>query len=177
MIFRDFTIVAGAVQSRRVYDTREIAEPALDRCQEMLRELRLGAVWVDHGVEGLPPFGVGLGVPAWLAKAGGVAVESPGRFFRVGSSDGEEFQINLVLGERESSRDFLDLATVMGLSLGFGDKWVRRGPARAGHLMIHERPLLATTFVPVAGLTVGLVKVAADFSTCFAAALLLESNA
>ena len=44
MIFRDFTIVAGAVQSRRVYDTREIAEPALDRCQEMLRELRLGAV-------------------------------------------------------------------------------------------------------------------------------------
>lgn len=175
MIFNDFTILAGGIHSSRVYETAELAQEAVETCAGMTTRLRRGELRVSHGIEGMIPFTVSLSAPSQLATLG-EAVESAGRFFTVADPQGMEFQVNLILYANEGENEERDIATLYALSCGVVNKNVDMDALGAFIQTLQSaRPCLATTLLPT--LNAPLVRLAADFSTCFAAALLLEKEA
>lgn len=174
MKFHDFTITRGRIRSRRIQDTTALVPGAVAITDRMLRELRAEAARVEHGIEGLPPIELMLGLPlrdeiarddARLA----IRMAAPGRFFCAAMPGAEiPFQLNLVL-PRDDTRADVDrraIATLLGLSM----------PERpVEEPMIEElwahRPFLATTVFP-APADPETVRIAADLSTCFAASML-----
>lgn len=181
MKFHDLTVLAGRVHSRRTQDSTALDPGAVEVARGMLRRLRGGETEVAHGVEGIPDFRVALGLPMFSDTPGldprlQVRVAAPGRFFCVRDPRSElAWQVNLVLpGGDLGAREAVDrraVATLLGIS-----------QAEAGgsdsvptmEAIWQARPVLATTLLdmPLGGPE--LVAVAADFATCFAAAMLLE---
>jgi hypothetical protein len=171
MIFHDYTLMAGRVHSRRRWDTRALSPEALDVCAGLLERLRAGEAQVEHGQEGLPPFWVGLGLSKQFPEALGYEL-----FFCVGGRNQEAFQYNVVIHHHTDPGPGLwGLTTALAISFG-GE----RPEGLTAHSLeetvaplYHERPLLETALLPLAGLDLKVVTVAADFATCFAATWLL----
>lgn len=188
MKFNDITLDGGAIYSRRRHDTTATVQPAIDTCRRMLKELRSGELETTHGIDGLPPFFVSLGVPDDVHSELGERVEHRGRIFcvRYPTSD-RPFQINLVLpdGSRDADpenpgEDGYAAGTVAALSAAFAGK-EHEGEVLENTVreIFKARPVLATALDPTAFKTasadaIETIQIAADFATCFAAALLLE---
>jgi hypothetical protein len=184
MEFRDYTITSGDIQSERRHDTAAMASHAVEAAGEFLGELHAGKTRVRVRVPGLPEFDVMLGIPE--AVFGGdrqlrARSAAPGRFFCVAAPGCPPFQYNLVLpaGRISMHQQTIDqraIATLVGLSTRLGSPENGSGPQRVIQRLWNTRPLLATTFLardlPVSPASLWLVMVAADFSTCFAAAML-----
>lgn len=176
MTFRDYTMMDGRIHSRRTWDTRELDQGAVRRCAEMLRDLQRGAREVPHGIAGLPPFTARLGLPSppWP--------QAPGNelFFLAGAPGEEAFQFNLVL-HRDTPREpaCWGAATLLAISsAGFREpgQWTESEIEEMVGPLYDDRPLLATalmpSWAPTNAAALEVVRVAADFSTCFAAAWL-----
>lgn len=184
MKFHDYTISGGEIYSQRIQDTEELAPTALRGTMQMLRSLQAGQTFVEHGIRGLPRFGALLGLPLRentyaadpeLAER----MAAPGRFFCVATRKKHHpFQINLVLPYRlvltdeDEDSDKRAIATLLGISTGSRPFDL----VKAGETIERiwsTRPLLATILLPYT-FSPDLIMVAADFSTCFAAAILLD---
>lgn len=175
MIFRDFTIFRGRIHSQRTQNTDALAPEALALCRTLIQRLRQGELSVWHGVEGLPYFSVSFGAPSFLAELG-EAVENAGRFFTLSDQFGGEFQVNCVLSPDPAENDSRDVATIFGISL----PEIERFKVTEADIerIVASRPALLTTVGTLENspLMEDVISVAADFSTCFAAALLLEED-
>ena len=182
MKFNDYTLRGGTIMSRRVYQTEALAEHAVATCAKMLTLLRQGADWVTHDIPGMVEFGVSLGPPQWLLDTMGERVEAPNRFFCVSERGQDAFQFNIVLDAGPlTEQDDRAVATALALSL-MGDlsgKTQNLSSEEAIEMQVREitqtRPVLATALTPNYAISRDVVMIAADFSTCFAAAMLLET--
>ncbi len=171
MIFRDVTIGNGAVQSRRVVDSRELSANAVDLCKSLLSRLRAGEPEVEHGVEGLPPFSVRLGMPEEFKPAAGNAL-----VFCVGAPGQTPFQFNcLVQKDTEQTPALYGITTILGVSLQ-GRGMAVTALSEIVAPLYEERPIVVATVLPIAGVDEEPIMVAADFATCFAAAWLLKGD-
>lgn len=172
MIFRDYTIVNAHIHSRRTYDTRDLAPSAVETCRRMLR-LCQDRIEVPHGIEGMPAFTVRLGLPPSFSQAGAecmFTVQEPGRI---------PFQYNALLRNSTEWGDAVyGVTTVLALSYGGGqipgDDLDTVEIERKVRPFYDARPSLLTALLPTCD-DVDVIRIAADFSTCFAAAWLLES--
>lgn len=174
MTFNDFTLLGGSIKSRRQHDTDQLAQPAILDCQTMLKQLRRGDLFVQHGISDLPRFGVSLGLPPELAqKMGRDRLE--GNFFCVGETPDALFQMNLVLSKTDLEME--PVATMMGLSLvgGITKAGNPQEQMKTMQTLFNSAPCLITALMPVM-VSIETVQVAADFATCFAAAMLLEEE-
>lgn len=172
MTFHDLTIIGGAVHSRRLYDTRELEPKAIEIAARMLQGLRRGALEVRHGIKAIPSFSVRLGLPPEYPTSLGDKL-----FFTVGAPARPPWQYNVLLRAGED----LDAArwaavTLLGISLVGGDPPDAESFGEIVEAIIAERPALLATVIPAEGMTLERIKFAADFATCFGAALLLEDT-
>ena len=174
MTFNDFTLHAGAIRSRRTRDTDELAPWAVDHCRIMLLRLLQDGGQVEHGVDGLPCFAVSLNVPPAFIEALGEQVEAPDRIFCIQQPGRDPFQINLVLPPEPAPIDSFAAATLLGISL-LGQAGRDPPPDALERIqeILSARPVLATALIPTT-VDPHTIMIAADFSTCFAAAMLLE---
>lgn len=175
MRFQDFTIAAGGIRSRRTQDTDKLEPLAVALCSRILEQLQRLGGWIGHGVSGMPVFEVSLNAPAELIAMMGESVEAPDRLFCVRSGgQTSPFQFNVVLPADPSPVDARVCATILGLSLATADE-----PTPHDLSVINEildaRPCMATTILPIGRMDFQTVSIAADFSTCFAAAMLLAA--
>lgn len=176
MRFRDFTVINGLITARRAQDSDHLAPAAVEYCRETLRELRALPAGSRLQVCDKPVLYVAIGLPDGLD----VNIDAH-RFFTVAASkDDFPFQFNMVLPDVDwNENDYLSTGTLNVLSRLVqqttpteldAEEWPEefRG----------NRPLLATTLIPFDP-KVDRVRVmlAADFCTCFAAAMLLEEAA
>lgn len=180
MKFNDYTLLGGAIKTRRVFYTEKLVPEAIQICAEMLKKLRAGEEFSEHLIPNMPPFGVSLGPPLWLLEASGERVEAPGRFFCVGEKGRDPFQFNLILDAGAiDERDDRAVATALALSLLDGTPTSKNlGTEEAVEMQIREitqsRPCIATAMIPSYNVSFELVTISADFATCFSAAMLLE---
>jgi hypothetical protein len=192
MKFNDFTLANGRVHSKRIQYTERLERRAIVLCSSLIKILRVGELEVAHGVDGLPPFLVSLGTPEYLRESLGSRVDHHVRIFCIRMPGAEKpFQINLILGPGSNEYDPLEpgadlyaIGTVCALSGGheFAQSNFERLEATCVEVL-NARPVLATmidarsfdriSFNETAKET---IKIAADFSTCFAAAMLLEQK-
>lgn len=185
MQFNDLTIAGGVIKSRRRHDTGALASNAVAVCRAMLKSLRAGSLRERIPAIDEPLF-VSLGAPAALGEGKSGKIQLPGRFFCV-AADGADFpfQVNLTLGgegpkqasDEDPGDDGFAASTLLALSCT-ADAQVsalqEHAEERASQVLA-LRPVLATTIMLVE-FRPQVIAFAADFSTCFAAAILLEGR-
>jgi hypothetical protein len=170
--FRDLTILGGAVHSRRLYDTRELEPAAVAIAARMLQGLRQGALEVRHGIKSMPSFSVRLGLPPEYPPSPGDPL-----FFCVGAPARPPWQYNVLLraGDDMEAAEWA-VVTLIGISLLGNSPPGLYAIEEMVAPIVAERPALLATVIPAEGMTLERIKVAADFATCFGAALLLEKT-
>lgn len=181
MRFLDLTIEAGRVRSRRMQVSEELVPTAVDLCREMLSRLLSGEDWVPHGQEGLPPFEVSLGLPDEMAILLKGDTGDPEGIFCVRLPGADlPFQFNAVLpGGQFGMERAKCLTSILGLSLSVDHNAALPAEDEIQQL-VESAPLLATTVLPFGidprnPLHQATIRIAADFCTCFAAAMLTRT--
>lgn len=174
MIFRDYTLQDCGIRSRREHDSLQLGREAVALCADLLRRLRGGELRLPHGVDGLPAFDVMLGLDAPFD-----VYTAPGRFFQVALPEQPPFQHNLVLPSTSCyTTDRRAIVTMLGVSaIGALDSRRLQEADTVATDILSSRPCLVTALLLGQMLCpedAFAVSVAADFSTCFAAAMLEE---
>lgn len=179
MKFNDLTVFGGAIHSRREHYTQRLDQHAVLLARQLYRQARaaLEREIVFRGIPG-QPFRVRIGLPPQY----GHLAEAPGNglVFCVSPPDGEYFQYNCVLPASETRDECLwALHTVLGISYaGVGAPENSEAMEGIAESYLTERPLLATALMPTEILPTAegqaLIRLCADFSTCFGAAMLQE---
>lgn len=172
MQFADLTIACGRIYSRRRQDTSALEPVAVEVCRILLRRLRAGEIDAAHGVAGLPPFAVSLGLPEAARGLIGRDQEHVGRMFCVSEPGAKlPFLICVILGPGDNDPDHAGfvVGSLMGLSAVTGK--LDAGSEAAPIEILASAPVLATAVWPARP---EAIRIGADFATCFAAAMLLE---
>lgn len=172
MTFHDYTLQDCGIRSVRSHDSAQLSRQAVDVCAGLLRRLRGGELRLPHGVDGLPPFDVLLGLDPPFD-----IYTMPGRFFQVALPEQPPFQHNLVLPSTSCyTEDRRAVVTMLGISTnGAMDEQRLHAADAVATDILAARPCLATALLLGQMLCpedAFAVSVAADFSTCFAAAIL-----
>lgn len=188
MKFYDYTIADGRIYNSRLQDTTSLDKTALAMCRDVLKTLRGGALVAapagrDFGADtslGLPDALLDTNLSDQLRDA----MRAPGRFFCVTQRGTPvPFQVNLILprttelslGDAAEDEEFGADARAIGTLLGISSAATgARKPAMEDYETLwNARPFLATAVLPFC-LEMNMVQIAADYSTCFAAAMLLQ---
>ncbi len=187
MIFTDLTIERGIVRSRRVQNSYELPDKDIADCRSLLKQLRTGIAELCHSTVDVPPFYISLGSPPWIN--GGLIGQDDHRnkiFCLRHPNSVRPFQICAALGpsserydRNHPGSDDRAAAIVVAISNGEGDvdEVFDRFSTTVAEIM-RRRPVLAASYDPsgldITSSSVETVKAAADFSTCFAAAMLMD---
>lgn len=184
--FHDYTIADGRIHNSRLQDITSLDKTALAICRDVLKTLQGGALKAspsgrDFGADtslGLPDALLATDLSDQLRDA----MRAPGRFFCVTQRGAPApFQVNLVLprptelslsevaDHEEFGADARAIGTLLALSAsatGLGK------PSMEDYETLwNARPFLATAVLPFC-LDMNMGQIAADYSTCFAAAML-----